>query len=160
MIEQIILTLVLLQVGVVVAVFKSILAGILEVIILIYPAIRVKRGLSGHVGHAALRRRRYAVDVPPVSVARPVVVVSVDIGSVDVVQLACLEIEFRWDFHNVAVDAHHIVAELNYARAAVAASESQPSGAVVVDAYARVKRGTAPVKSRRVAVQKGFPERV
>ena len=158
MIEQVILTLVLLEVSVVVAVFQPLFAGIPEIVVLVYPAVGVERSLCGEVGHAALRRREYSLHVPVLIVSAPVIVVGVDVGAVDVIQLACLEVIGGGDLHDLAVKAQHVAAQTDYARAVSPTAEGEPADAVFVNAHARVERRLTAVESLGVAVNEGFPQ--
>ena len=156
MVEEVPLAFVLVEVGVVVAVVEAALAGVLEVVVPIYPRFCHERRLGGHITHTAAGRRRYVL--VPVGMVLPVDVVGIYVRVVDIVELARLEEVARRDVGCAACEARHILAELDDL-ADSAAAEREPSGAFVIDDDARVKRMRAVFCSRCLSVDQALLER-
>ena len=143
----------------VIAVLHSSFSGIFEVIVTILPAVGIKRGLGGQIRHTA-RRRTLSLGIIPFQVGAPVVVICIDICSVDEIQLACLKMIRRGYLLDIAVQGYHIAAQSDYSCAVLSAAEGEPACALIVDDNARVKGSFAAVQTLCIPVNDRLAQRV
>ena len=131
----------------VVGVIKAGLPRVLEALTPHNPAIRIQRRLGGHIHHTAAGGG-ITVILPLLCMIRPVGIIGVHIGVVDVIQLACLKEVRRGNVLEFAVKGEHIrtqpdnpcrTGHIVRAVGGLAGAEGQPAHAVFINHRTRIK---------------------
>ena len=108
MIEQIPFITEFMQMCMIITESKSIVARILQVIIMIFPTCFVKRSFARHIEHTTFRR--FLCSIVPIAIILPISIVCINICSIYIIHLICLEMMRSVHLYYFTVYAYHILA--------------------------------------------------
>ena len=175
MVNDVVYALIFNEMSVVVSPAKSgdpvgVLSRIIEIGSSAFPAIRVERGLGGHIRHAARGRNVDPLVLLPADlVILPVGAVCIVIYPVDIVQLARFKKVGSVNGNKFAVKGQHILSQPCYLRdlavhsvavCRCASAEGEPAYAIFVNAHARVKGRGAILQPRHILINQRLAERI
>ena len=98
--------------GVIIRVVKSIVTGIHQIVMMILPAVGIKRGLACHIAHRAYRG--HIGTCRPVAAVLPVGIVSIHLSTVYIIELVGFEMMRGRKLLHFAVYTCHVGAEPHY----------------------------------------------
>ena len=103
---------VFVQVGMVVGIAKMVLSRILEVVATISPRVCDERSFARKVSHAA--NRRLLTSPSPWSMVAPIVIVGINVCTVDIVQFVGLEVIGRKQLYGLLGKGMQVGVQLGY----------------------------------------------